>query len=102
MLTKEHNARIHVFAAIFIVTFGFLFEISRIEWCLILFSIGLVFCMEIVNTSIENLADVVSPGLNEKIKKVKDLSAAAVLFAACTASIIGVIVFLPKIIVLCL
>ena len=63
----------------------------------IVFSIGLVFAFEIVNSAIENLADFASHEKNEVIKKVKDLSAAAVLVSAIAAFIIGIIIFLPKI-----
>ena len=55
---------------------------------------------EIFNSSIEDLADVVCPERDERIKKVKDLAAAAVLVSAIAALIIGLIVFIPKIIAL--
>lgn len=57
----------------------------------------IVFLSEMLNTAIEFLSDVVSPELHPQIKKVKDVSAAAVLFAALGAVVIGCIVFLPKI-----
>jgi diacylglycerol kinase len=60
-----------------------------------------VFICELINTSIEALADFVSPEKHPQIKKVKDLSAAAVFVSALSALIIGVILFLPKIIHLC-
>ncbi|HQB19279.1 MAG TPA: diacylglycerol kinase [Bacteroidales bacterium] len=53
--------------------------------------------VEIINTVIENMADFVSPAKNDKIKKIKDLSAAAVLISSMTALTIGLIVFIPKI-----
>jgi len=53
---------------------------------------------EIFNSAIEKLADVVSPGFNEQIKKVKDYCAAAVLLASILAVITGLILFLPELI----
>lgn len=97
LLIEEHNSRIHMVATLLIIALGFIFNISNIEWILILFAIGFVFCLEILNTVIENLADIVSLEKSKRIKKIKDLGAAAVLFAALIAFIIGVIIFLPKI-----
>lgn len=95
LFTEEPNARIHLYLAIAALILGFVLKISTTEWLFILFAIGLVFMMETVNTAIENLCDFVSPEKQEMIKKVKDLSAAAVLISAFTAAIIGLLVFFP-------
>ena len=97
LLKVEHNSRIHLFVTICVVIAGFLFGISLLEWMLIVFAIGFVFSMEIINSSIEKLADFVSPAKHETIKIVKDMAAAAVLVSAITAAIIGLIIFIPKI-----
>ncbi len=98
LILEEHNARIHILATILVIISGFLFEISTLEWLAIIFAIGFVVACEIINSAIENLADFISPNKNEIIKKVKDLSAAAVLISALTAIVVGIIVFLPKMI----
>lgn len=95
---EEPNFRIHAVAAFMVLILGFLFRISVYEWLAVIVVIGLVFTAEIINTSIENLADFVSPGMDDRIKKIKDIAAAGVLFAATTAVIVGLIIFLPKII----
>ena len=100
LILEEHNARIHLVAAILVVIAGILLKISNVEWFAIIFSIGLVFALETINSAIENLADFISPDKNDQIKKVKDLSAGAVLIGAITALFIGVIVFIPKLITL--
>ena len=97
LFKEEHNARIHLFATICVVIAGFLLEIAKIEWFAVIFAIGFVIALEIINSSIENIADFVSPEKNKKIKKIKDLSAAAVLISAITAFVIGLIIFIPKI-----
>jgi diacylglycerol kinase len=61
-----------------------------------------VIALELINSAIENIADFVSPKQDTKIKKIKDLSAGAVLFSAIISVIIGLIVFLPKIVAVCL
>jgi len=98
MLKHEHNSRIHLFAVICVIVAGFLFKISLIEWIAVVFACGLVFVAEIINSSIEQLADYISPEPNEKIKTGKDLAAAAVLVSAIVAVIIGLIIFVPYII----
>ena len=98
LIKEEHNARIHLMATIVVIVAGFAFKISFNEWTAILLAIGLVFALEALNSSIENLADFVAPDINENIKKAKDLGAAAVLIGAIVAIVIGLIVFVPKII----
>lgn len=97
LFKEEHNARVHILAALCVLVAGVLFKISASEWIAVFFAIGLVTSLEIMNTAIENMADFVSPGKHEKIKRIKDLSAAGVLVSAFTALAIGFIVFVPKI-----
>lgn len=96
LISEEHNARIHLLAAICAIAAGFYFTISLSEWMAIIFSIGIVFSLESINSSIEYIADFISPEKHDKIMKIKDVSAAGVLFGAISALIIGLIIFLPK------
>jgi len=98
LIKNEHNARIHLAAMIFAIIAGFVLKIDTNEWLVIVIVIGLVFSMEIINSAIEQLADFVSPNYHEMIKKVKDLSAAAVLISALVSVIVAFIIFIPKII----
>ena len=100
MFRQEHHARLHCLAALLVVAAGFLLRLSAMEWIAVMFAIGLVFSAETVNTALERLADVVQPERDERIRLVKDLAAAAVLISAITAAIIGLIVFVPKMIAL--
>lgn len=97
LLREENNSRIHFVGGAAAITFAIIFDLNVYEWTAIIFSIGLVITIEIINTAIENIADFISPEKNEKVKKIKDLSAAAVLISAGTAFAIGLIVFIPKI-----
>ena len=101
LIRNEHNAWIHCFATICVVTAGWFFSVSSTEWIAIVFAIGSVFAGEAINSSIEALADLVSPEYNEAIKRTKDLAAGAVLFLSIAAAIIGLIIFVPKILTIC-
>lgn len=94
---SEQNLRIHGIIAIGVIAAGFFFWLKPLEWIAITLCIGLVISAECMNTAIERLADRVSLERHPLIKQAKDCSAGAVLVLAMTTAIIGVIVFLPKI-----
>ena len=94
---EESNAWIHLCIAFCVLVAGFVFKISTAEWITVILCIGFVFALELINTSIENMADFVSKEYQDLIKKTKDLAAGAVLVGAITAAIIGLIIFVPKI-----
>ena len=97
LIKEEHNARIHIVATVLVIISGLIFKISHLEWIAVIFAIGLVLAAEILNTSIENLADFVSPDKHNRIRKVKDLAAAGVFVSAIAALLVGLFIFLPKI-----
>ena len=99
LVKSEPNAQIHLVATICAIVLGFVFSISLIEWCLILFAIGLVIAAEAFNTVIEKLADHLFPEYHETAKITKDVAAGAVLICAIAALIVGIIIFLPKVII---
>ncbi|GAB2610586.1 diacylglycerol kinase family protein [Emticicia sediminis] len=96
-LMEENNARFHVFTAVFVLSAGFYLKLSAIEWTITITQIGLVLAVETLNTAIEKLCDFVSPEYHQLIGKVKDLAAAAVLIMSIVAVIVGIIIFLPKV-----
>lgn len=98
LFKEEHNAWIHLFVTVCVIAAGILFKISLLEWVAVAFAIGLVFSFEIMNTSVENIADFICPERDDRIKRIKDLAAAAVLVSAITAAVVGLLVFVPKII----
>lgn len=97
LVQKEHNSWIYLLAKTCVIIAGFYYKVSILDWIALVFAIGFVFAMEIFNTAIEHVANFISPEKNDKIKQIKDLSAAGVLVSAATALIIGLLVFLPKI-----
>lgn len=98
VIREEHNARIHLMVMLVALGAAWYFRITPAEWAMVLLCIGLVVSLEIVNSAIEKLADAVSPERNEQIKRVKDLAAAAVLVSAIIAAVVGLMVFVPRII----
>lgn len=99
-LRYERNATVHCLIGVGVIATGILLDIAAAEWIVVVAACGCVLCAEALNTAIERLADVVSPEYNEAIKKVKDLSAGAVLLVAFAAAVAGLIIFLPKLFLL--
>ncbi len=94
----QPNFRIHLVLGLIAVALGYVLQISFNEWEWIMFSIALVLITELLNTGVEILTDLVSPGYNEKAGRVKDVCAGAVVIAALFALITGIVIFLPKLI----
>lgn len=97
LILKEHNSRIHLFAAIVVMVAGFYFRISKMEWIALVIAISMVVTVEIFNSMIEKTCDILSPERRESVKEIKDMGAGAVLIASVFALVIGLIIFLPKI-----
>jgi len=95
LLRKEHNAWIHCVAIVIVTLAGLFFDITSIEWCIVILCFGMVLAAEGFNTAIERLVDMVSPGFHPIAGNVKDIAAGAVLICAIASAIIGLIIFLP-------
>ena len=100
VIEHEPNMKIHVVAAILVVIMAFILKVSIIEWIILVLLIGAVLAAETINTTIENLVDMYTKEYDEKAKIVKDTAAGTVLIFAITSAIIGLIIFIPKIIYL--
>lgn len=94
---SELNAWIHLLATIVVIILAVVFNISGSETVALVLSIGFVWVSELFNTAIEKTMDFISADRSQKIRHIKDLSAAAVLVSAITALTIGCIIFIPKI-----
>ncbi|MBT3302625.1 MAG: diacylglycerol kinase family protein [Bacteroidetes bacterium] len=98
LFKSQGNMVIHSIAAVLAVIIGILLKINMTEWCLIFFAIGFVFVSEAINTAIEQFIDFISPSYHFSAGRAKDVAAGAVLFAATTALVVGLIIFIPKIV----
>src|SRR5438128_596666 len=94
-LKEEPNFLFHIFAGIVAIEFGYYFEITKTEWLVLMLTIGLVLSLELTNTAIEEIVDSFTDKSHPGAKKAKDVAAGAVLAAATTATVIGLIIFLP-------
>lgn len=91
------NFRIHIFIAFIVVITGIFFKIPALHWMILLLLFALVISLELINTAIEKLADVVDPEINAGIRDVKDIAASAVLWSVMVSILIGFIIFVPEI-----
>lgn len=93
---KEPNLRIHSgFAALVILAAIFL-NFNAYELLFLVFTIFFVLILELLNTVLEYLVNLISPEIKSEAKIAKDISAAVVLLASILAIIVGVVLFVPK------
>ncbi|MEH7084064.1 diacylglycerol kinase family protein [Neobacillus drentensis] len=96
-LRAERNMRFHFFSSIVVLLISFYFSITKTEWLFILVSIGGMFALEMVNTAIERVVDLVTDEYHFLAKQAKDLAAGAVFVYAILSVVIGIMIFLPYI-----
>ncbi|MFP3721211.1 diacylglycerol kinase family protein [Niallia circulans] len=94
---QERNVKIHLVITILVIVLGLLNDLSKQEWMLIAFCIGLVISLELINTAIERVVDLVTSEYHPLAKEAKDIAAGAVFVAAILSIVIGGIIFIPKI-----
>ena len=100
LLRTQHNSWIQLSLAILVIFLGLFLKISQIEWMFLILSIGIVLTAEAFNTAFEFDIDLTSPTYHPYARDTKDVAAGAVLITSVIATIIGIIIFLPKIMVL--
>ncbi|WP_449537017.1 diacylglycerol kinase family protein [Ferdinandcohnia sp. Marseille-Q9671] len=93
--TSERNLQFHLLFSILVICCGFFFEIARVEWIIIILLIGGMFTVELLNTAVEKVVDLVTSEFHPLAKQAKDIAAGAVLMYAMIAVIIGIILFAP-------
>ena len=92
----ENNAKIHLLAAAVAIGAGSWLGLSAMEWAMIATQMGLVIATEAFNTALEKMADRVTTERDPLIKAAKDLASGAVLIVALTALVVGLLIFVPK------
>ena len=100
LIRSEHSVMVQLGIGILVSVIGFLVGLSATEWILQTLCIGLILAAEGMNTAVEKLCDFVNPGPDPKIGRVKDIAAGGVGFAAVTAIIVGLIIYVPKVLAL--
>ena len=95
-ISRENNFRYHLLATVGTIITGWLVAFTRVEWCLVLILIGMVYTAEIFNTAIEQLMDHLHPKHDPAVGQVKDLAAGAVLASSIIAAVVGSIILIGK------
>jgi diacylglycerol kinase len=94
---KEKNFQIHLAVTSVLIPIVYFLDISTLEWCLLLLTIGLVLGLEALNTSLEKLCDFISSDYQSAIKIIKDTAGGGVLISAFIAIMVGIAIILTKI-----
>lgn len=93
----ERNMKIHIFIMILVIIAGIILKISALDWIILVIMFALVISAELFNTTFETVVDMITKERNEKAKLAKDIAAGAVLVLAIGSIIVGLIIFIPKI-----
>jgi undecaprenol kinase len=96
-IRNERNMKIHTVVAALVIILGLFYQLSAIEWMLIVCAIGGMLSLELMNTAIERVVDLVTKDFHPLAKQAKDVAAGAVFIYAILSVLIGCIIFLPKI-----
>ena len=94
-IMSERNMRIHLVSSAIVIGGSFYFSITRLEWLIILMAIGGVLALELINTAIERLVDLVMEEYHPLAKQAKDMAAGAVILYAILSVVIGIVIFFP-------
>ena len=95
--TQESHFKIHTLFTISVIAAGFFFKINHVDWLILLLCIAAVLAVELINTAIEELCNIVHKEIHPGIKLVKDMAAGAVLITAIAAATAGAVIFIPRI-----
>lgn len=96
IIKNEKNTWVHILASVFAILLIFILKLNYLESLFFLTAIFFVWIAEIFNSAIENTMDFIHPEKNSKIKIIKDISAAGVLFSATYALIVAIIIIISK------
>jgi len=95
VIRTQRNAWIHAIVSVAVIGVSLWLELNRYDWALIIIAIAMVWTAEFINTALESIVDLASPDQHDLAKISKDVGASAVLIAAGSAAIIGLIILGP-------
>lgn len=95
--STQPNFRVHAIIGALVIVFAIVLQVSLVEWIVLLLTITLVIVAEMINTSIEAMTDLIEEKHHRHAKIAKDVSAGMVLISAISAVIVGLVIFVPKI-----
>ncbi|CAN5309280.1 diacylglycerol kinase family protein [soil metagenome] len=94
---EEPNLRFHILAAILVLVLAFFLQLDILSFAVLILTISSVIVLELINTIIERITDMISPEISVNAKFIKDVSASAVLVSAIAAVLVGLLLFAPRI-----
>lgn len=95
VMRTQHNALIHAVAAMLVFLVSLWLRLPARDWAVLILTIAMVFAAEFINTAIEVVVDLASPHKHPLAEVGKDVGAAAVLIAALSAVLIGLLILGP-------
>lgn len=95
-LKQEANLKIHIIVSFIVIAAAIFLKFTPLELAILILTVAMVLLLELINTTLEALTDIVSPEIREKARIVKDVAAAGVFLAALTSVAVGILLFLPK------
>lgn len=96
--SRDRNGKIQLVIGITAIALGFTVSLSPFQWLLVLFCIGFVISLEMINSAIERYCDLITTDFHPGIKIIKDVAAGAVLIASIMSLVIGLIIFIPALV----
>ncbi|RID89459.1 diacylglycerol kinase family protein [Peribacillus asahii] len=94
----ERNIRIHSMMTVVVILLGTYVSLNWIEWLFVLIAVTGTVALELVNSALERVVDLVTEEYHPLARQAKDMAAAAVLLYAVFSVIVGIVIFLPKLI----
>ncbi len=94
---SERNMRIHLVISTFVIACSFFFSLTQAEWIFVILAIGGMISLELVNTALERVVNLITEEFHPLAKQAKDIAAGAVFVYAVMAVVIGILIFLPRI-----
>lgn len=95
VMRDEQNFRVHIVFAMLALFFSWFYHITQTELIIVILLISQVLLMEVINSAIERVTDVLKPRINDFVMEIKDIMAAAVMLSSMVAMVVGLIIFVP-------
>lgn len=95
-IIRERNMKVHLFMTISVICLGWWTSLTKTEWLFISFAIGGMISLELINTAIERIVDLVTEDYHPLAKEAKDIAAGAVFLYSILSVIVGILIFWPK------
>jgi diacylglycerol kinase len=94
-LKTQPHVRFDVLVGALVIAAGLFFRVAVWEWIVLVSAITAMLVLELINTTVEFLCDLLQPRLHSSVAVIKDAASAAVLVGAIGVVVVGLIVFLP-------